>query len=273
MLSKNDFLKEFGKSINIYPLDPKNIKENSINLTASKYAWSLGSGKYGKISIKKGETAVHNGTIILLPHITTVIAVNELISVDGTIGGTVHSKVGIAMKGIGHIGTMLGPNYHGRFLVPLHNITDNVITINPGDSFVSVIFYKLKTKYLPDNPTATAHIDKFSVFGIKLNDDEDKILNSDDEKNKKLIKTQMIKSQEYKNLKKENKFKLKEHLTKSNICKTIFLLLFFLGIIFLGFILDDKIGEVEHPWLLCSVTFILTALFLPWIHNILKNFD
>ena len=44
MLSKKDFVKKICKSINIYPLVKGNIKENSINLTASRFAWCLGDG-------------------------------------------------------------------------------------------------------------------------------------------------------------------------------------------------------------------------------------
>lgn len=44
MLSKLDIDKELGKSISIYPLNRKNFKENSINLTAGLYAWTLENG-------------------------------------------------------------------------------------------------------------------------------------------------------------------------------------------------------------------------------------
>lgn len=39
MLSKNDIINELGKGIGIYPFSPECIKENSINLCASKNAW------------------------------------------------------------------------------------------------------------------------------------------------------------------------------------------------------------------------------------------
>ena len=43
MLSRRDIEKELGKGINVFPLQKDNIKENSINLTASTYAWTLGT--------------------------------------------------------------------------------------------------------------------------------------------------------------------------------------------------------------------------------------
>ena len=41
MLSKFDIQKELGKEICVFPLDLSNIKENSINLCAGKFAWSM----------------------------------------------------------------------------------------------------------------------------------------------------------------------------------------------------------------------------------------
>ena len=44
MLSRRDIEKELGKGINIVPVIRENFKENSINLTASKNAWTMGNG-------------------------------------------------------------------------------------------------------------------------------------------------------------------------------------------------------------------------------------
>ena len=44
MLSRIDIEKELGKQINIFPLNFKHFKENSVNLCVGRWAWSLGSG-------------------------------------------------------------------------------------------------------------------------------------------------------------------------------------------------------------------------------------
>ena len=44
MLSRRDIEKELGKGINIIPVIRDNFKENSINLTASQNAWTMGEG-------------------------------------------------------------------------------------------------------------------------------------------------------------------------------------------------------------------------------------
>ena len=146
MLSRYDIIKELKKGgISIYPFNEEHLKENSYNLTASEYAWSMGSGKvyYDKkekkfsliydsqkteIEIKKTDKAVYDKQIIFLPHSTTLVVTKETIAVENYIGGAYHSKVGLVNYGLGHIGTMLGPNFCGQSLIALHNVTDEVIT-------------------------------------------------------------------------------------------------------------------------------------------------
>ena len=190
MLSKQDIFKELGKEINIYPLHINNIKENSINLTISKNAWSLGSASIiektprkfclapsgmqkRKYTIFKGGSAIvkagGKNYLILLPHVTTIVETSEVIGVGNRIGGTLHSKVGVVAQGIGDIGTMLGPNFCGHLMISLHNITDEVISIEVGETFVSLVFYYLNSASKENkNSNISGHVDKLSELGIKI---------------------------------------------------------------------------------------------------------
>lgn len=105
MLSRRDIEKELGKGINIFPVIRENFKENSINLTASGNAWTMGSGTvywFGGTDFRMTETAgkrraktfskgsncvfwdkqgdQHNSYIVLLPHSTTLIETSEVLS-------------------------------------------------------------------------------------------------------------------------------------------------------------------------------------------------
>lgn len=152
MLSRNNIYKELGKNINIYPFISENIKENSVNLTIGGNSWTKGSGTVywfgGDVfSLIKGNTKPKDTQhfksgqncvfetycnsksrrrkekyIILLPHSTTIIETNEVIGIGDKIGGTFHSKVGVVAKGVGHIGTMLGPGFCGHLMISVHNI-------------------------------------------------------------------------------------------------------------------------------------------------------
>ena len=175
MLSRFDIEKELGEGICIYPFKENNLKENSINLCASRLAWTLSSRKVKASDICKDTLNEDNGEgyiefhaggkaivtnsdnvafIVLLPHSTTLVETEEVLAVSGEIGGTYHSKVGLAGKGISHIGTMLGPNFSGHSLLALHNPTDKIIVIEEHESFVSVVFYYLRTSIQNEkNPT------------------------------------------------------------------------------------------------------------------------
>ena len=171
MLSQLDIIKSLGKSIVIFPFNEANLKENSYNLTASKYAFATKDSNVERYKmIHKGKSCVisKNGVnqIILLPHSTTLIITEEILGVT-SVGGTYHSKVGLASIGLGHIGTMLGPNFCGHSLIAVHNISDEIKNINVGDTFSSVVFHKLDTPPANErNATVNAHLDKFSQFGI-----------------------------------------------------------------------------------------------------------
>ena len=136
MLSKIDIYRELGRNIYLYPLKTENIRDNSIDLTASELAWT---------SDKQYIYSDDGGKIIVPPHKTACILTEEAIYVSKKIGGTFHSRVSLSRQGFGHIGTMIDPEFFGRLLIMLHNISDTELIIKKGQSIVSLVFYHLET--------------------------------------------------------------------------------------------------------------------------------
>lgn len=262
MLSKRDIEKELGKGIAIVPFNESNIKDNSINLTASKYAWGTFSGtfwydnslqsiyldekdipenkrKYYKArTIKAGKSVVlskeQKSVIILFPHSTTYIETLEVISTGDSIGGTCHSKVGIAAQGVGHIGTMMGPNYSGNCFVPLHNPTDKPITLSVGDTFMSVVFNHLDTPMRDHNVTTGGHTDKFSVLGIHATLEELSDVNADWKRSHETVCEKMSVDPHFIEFKKRLRtHRLKRLLSRKNVLFAIALIaaLILLGVV------------------------------------------
>lgn len=243
MLSKRDIEKELGKGINIFPVIRDNFKENSINLTVSENAWTQSSATvywYGGKSfgledapVKKDTLSFHRGSkcefcvrrkhgkadkyIILLPHTTTLIETSEVIGVANYIGGALHSKVGLVAKGIGHIGTMLGPGFCGHLLVSLHNITDEIIALKVGTTFVSLSFDYLTTQVARTSSTTSGHVDKFSELGIEIDEQTRNYLTADWKSNIEGIREHMCESEAYKKLQKTYASKFMERNKK--ICQ------------------------------------------------------
>lgn len=217
MFSKIDIQKSLGEDIIFFPFKEENIKENSLNLTVSKWAWTLtevdqtelkkiGNGGEKKYGEKKSCLINKDGKdcIILFPFSTTMVITNEFLAIGKSIGGTIHTRVGTAALGVGHISTMLGPSYMGRLCVPLHNPTCKPIYLPVGDSFLSIIFYRLNSSIKESNHTSKAHIDKFSTWGITLNEKERQEICLEDLKDMESCVAEIKKSQDFISYKQEH---------------------------------------------------------------------
>ena len=76
--------------------------------------------------------------------------------------------MGVVAKGVGHIGTMLGPGFCGHLMISVHNITDDVIALKVGSTFVSLCFHYLDSGVIRTSSTISGHVDKFASLGIDI---------------------------------------------------------------------------------------------------------
>lgn len=286
MLSKIDIEKELGKGINIIPFREENIKENSINLSASEYAWSMTDYEFdidyksddgNQIILSKGEKCVfkRNGKeiIVIPPYSTIIIETEEILGIDGRIGGTYHSKVGIASLGIGHIGTMLGPNFCGHSLVAIHNVSRECIELKVGETFVSVVFNYLNTRFNQSNQTKSGHIEKFSEFGINISRDDREFICHEWKGILESINERMENDPKFKDFKSTlNKRKFKKYksfINTKNITSSLILIVVAAIFYILAVNLDKGLSKqvwVERYWTILSATIIV-----PLLSSIIKN--
>ena len=138
-LSDKNIRRLLGYHIFIYPFKEENLKPSSYNLTASKCAF---------IKEKNGnQKLIVRGNKITIPaNKTGIVETQESIYVSKWITGTYHSKVKMANKGIGHIGTTLDPCFFGVSAIALHNTTNEPISINVGDTIATLMLYSLKSR-------------------------------------------------------------------------------------------------------------------------------
>lgn len=205
MLSSKDIIKELGRNIAIYPFKKLNIKGSSINFTASDMAWS--------VETKKTIVSDDKTVITIPPHDTGLIETNEALGVSLRIGGTYHSRVTIASKGLGHVGTRLNPGWVGRSLIALHNGSDKPISINVDDSIATICFYYLKSKSIVGETSEPARKDILQEYDLS-SDERDAIYGVDYDQDFELLKIKMIKDSEYIKHKK-NRTKLRRYITIS----------------------------------------------------------
>lgn len=304
MLSRNNIYKELGKNINFYPFNSENIKENSVNLTIGSNSWTKGNGTvywYGgdnfslvkntpkpkaTKNFKSGENCVfqiENNTqskrrkkekfIILLPHSTTIIETSEVVGIGDKIGGTFHSKVGIVAKGVGHIGTMLGPGFCGHLMISVHNITDNVIALKVGSTFVSLCFHYLDSRVSRTSSTISGHVDKFASLGINIDEATSTYLTEDWKSDIKKIKNKMEMSDNYKQFKKQlQKQRCRDafsRFTWIGVLKSIIVLSFLFLIYYIAYRIDCKNGN--SVWTERYLTIGCSGILIPIFTYVFKN--
>lgn len=166
VLSYKDIEKLIGKEIYIHPYNPSNLKECSYNLTASKYAYSIDDKK---LLINK------NNEIVIPKNETAIIITEESLYVTGRICATYHSKVSLVSKGLSHISTTLDPYYIGKSAIAVHNNSNKSIIIKEGESFATLIFYRLsskvpyKSKELEDNQQSRGEVVNYKLKQFKDN--------------------------------------------------------------------------------------------------------
>lgn len=299
MLSRRDIQKELmGKGLGIFPLIPSNIKENSINVTISKNAWCQGdmnvywyggnnfsivekAGKKAVKTYKKGQKSIftvhkYGNTpektyLLLLPHHATIVETEEVIGIGSKIGGAVHSKVGIVAQGVGDTGTMLGPGYCGHLLITLHNITDDIIALQVGETFVSLTFSYLNTEVVRTSTTFPSHTDRLFEHGCKLDDDEKAYFEEDWKYSLAAIQEKMQQSDAYKTYKKQidNNWRKEifQYVTKRNIIAIAVVIAAFLALYYGAYRLDLKSGQsvwVPRFWDVGLSGTVVTVLMGLW---------
>ena len=285
MLSRCDIEKElFGKGLSIYPLNPANIKENSINVTISKYAWcqsdltvywygednfsiknNVGPKIISTKHFKKGEMAIFVARkhgdfpeklyLLLFPHQATIIETEEVIGIGNQLGGAVHSKVGIVSQGVGDTGTMLGPGYCGHLMITLHNITDDIIALPVGTTFVSLTFSYLNTQVIRTSTTSSSHYDRLLEHGCILNSDEKSYFTEDWKSNFGAIQEKMQISSDYKNyikqVRRDSWKQLRKYINKKNILAIVAVVAIFFALHHGAQILDSHFNQtvwVDRFW-------------------------
>ena len=137
LLSKEDILNELGKNLFIFPLMLQNIQDASLDLTISKFSWSL---KNKKTAFEEDKNA-----IVIEAHDVVYAYTCEAIYVTNRIAGIYTSLVSNCKIGINPISTNLDPNYVDFSLIVLHNISDDAIVLNVGHPIASVQFFYLHT--------------------------------------------------------------------------------------------------------------------------------
>lgn len=192
LLSRKDINKELGRNFFIHPFSESKIRGASINLSASKYAWSLKTKK----KIFKDNDNKGLGVITIDPNDSALIITQESIYVSSKLAGSFHSKVGMVAKGLGHISTTLDPGWKGNLLITIHNHSSESIELNEGSTFITLILHYVSTPDMFDDNNSAGRLEL--LRGYDLSPDDIKFIESDVQSTINGIKSEMINSESYK---------------------------------------------------------------------------
>jgi len=172
MLSDQDIKKLLNNNIVIFPFDEKDLTPIGYNLNPSDFVYSLQ---------KRDLAQEMNEYYIIEPHDTVLILTKEAVWVSKKYAGTFHSKVGIVSDGFSHISTTLDPNWKGPLLISLNNPTNLELKLYKNKSFITLIFYEMKTRSLKDHdnlPSRTDILKKISteVLSQEVTDNQKRFL-------------------------------------------------------------------------------------------------
>jgi deoxycytidine triphosphate deaminase len=145
VLSERDIIEELGRDILIYPFKQENLIGCCLWLTASEYAYSV---KLKELLVPQIDPQSNKQFFNIPKGDTVLVWTNESVSLGNSFCGSVHSKVGLVAKGLGHIGTKVNPNWSGILALALHNLSDldTGIQIDVGETIAYLRLYRLESK-------------------------------------------------------------------------------------------------------------------------------
>lgn len=194
---KNELIAE-EPNIMVYPLQTRNIKGSSINLTADSYAWK----------VSDNNSAVNSDLIVIPPQDTVCIQTKESIWVSRRIAGTFHSKVSLVTNGLGHVSTTLDPQWLGSCLIAINNPTEYEKEIKIGTTFITLVLHKLDSPSTKGkNENAPSRPDLRLKFN--LTEEEKEHFNEEVYRSYEGLRASLAKSDDFQNLLNEKK-ELKE---------------------------------------------------------------
>ena len=150
VLSERDIIRELGRKIIVLPFSNKedNLRGCDIKLKASRFAYIF---EKSSPNFPHPNRCKVNGEVLLIPaHKTAIVWTEEFIYINNSLCGSLHSKVKLVSKGLGHIGTRVNPNWGGILAIALHNHSSSDIEIGVGDDIAYLRLHRLTSKsYAP----------------------------------------------------------------------------------------------------------------------------
>ncbi|MBN3889727.1 MAG: hypothetical protein HWQ43_11315 [Nostoc sp. JL31] len=145
-MSDRDIIDELVRGkILFYPFKKENLQGCVLGLTASDFAYSI--EKQVLLTI---ETDANSNTRFfeITAGDTVLVFTNECVALNNYYCGTIHSKVKMVSRGLGHLGTKVNPGWSGILSIPIQNVSNRSNRINVDEVIAYLVFHKLSSRSL-----------------------------------------------------------------------------------------------------------------------------
>lgn len=189
MLAFEDIIESYGKHLIIFPANTSKFNGASVDLTASKWAWSIKTKK----SIVEDDS-----NIVIHPNDSSIILTNEIIAIDNTLMGILYTKSHFLAKGLTSICGLVDPGFIGRIILMFTNHSDQFVKIKcEDDPITQISFQKLDSTTKKNYAKRSSHLHLLGSMGILIPNDY--LSESDNLSTKKfdLLHQELIKSDGY----------------------------------------------------------------------------
>ncbi|MCC5610215.1 hypothetical protein LC612_26515 [Nostoc sp. CHAB 5834] len=146
VLSDRDIIDELVRGkIFFYPFKKENLQGCVLGLTASHFAYSIEQQVLLTI-----ETDANSNTSFfeITPGDTVLVFTHECVALNNSYCATIHSKVKMVSRGLGHIGTKVNPGWSGILSIPIQNLSNRSNRIYVDEVIAYLIFHKLSSRSL-----------------------------------------------------------------------------------------------------------------------------
>lgn len=148
LLNSADIADYVAQTGMIYPFDPSRLGPASYEMVlGGEYLyWDEQGKKFSSAEIKVGEK------LILRENSITYVSVRQIFRIPDYIALRFNLRVKHVHRGL-LLGTgpLIDPGFHGKLMIPIHNLTSNEYTIQYGEDLISVEFTKISPNIAWEN--------------------------------------------------------------------------------------------------------------------------
>lgn len=195
-LSERDIGEVIGRNLLIYPFSANRVDSCTVDLTASKLAWSL----------KTKESACCNDLITCKPNDTVMVVTTESVALFKNLCGVCCSGVSLATEGAVTNTTPVKCGWIGKLIITIYNPTQKDITFAVNSKIAVLLISQMRTKtHKKPQDRNYKTVSLLLSHQIILSDDEKQAINDERYTDYQAMRDALKKLEDYKRIREKRR--------------------------------------------------------------------